>query len=109
MIRSPSRRDDSAARTSDLVRKPGFFKRCQAEYPMFKGWNNALVDAGGQVMRVVPVLEEEMPLKPKPPGSPVAGVPICICCHIEARTVEVYPVPDQDYDLVIETRSWSAA
>ena len=91
---------------SQTTRRPKFFKRGQAEYPAFPGWNATLVDDGhGMLTRLVAMSEDEMAAIPEE-ARDAAGIPSIICHHSVKRTIEVYPRPNADFDIVIETKGW---
>lgn len=87
------------------MRRPRFFRLGQGEYPAFPGWNRTLCDARGMMIPLVALSEDEMAAMPEE-ARYVRGVPSHICLHPVKRTVDVYPVPDADYDAVIETKGW---
>lgn len=94
--------------TSETVRRPRFFKQMVWEYPVFSGWEKALVDASGVLTRLDVVRWGEMPSLMR--GSVlVTGPPNSISFDRARGIVEVWPVPDQEYDLIVETKSWSGA
>ena len=96
---------------SQTTRRPKFFKTGLAHYPAFIGWNATLVDDGkGMLVRLVSMSEDEMATMATLPEATryLRGVPTMICLHPTKRTVEVYPIPSEDFDAVTETKSWSA-
>ena len=54
-----------------------------------------------------PMSEDEMAAMPAE-ARDVRGIPAMICLRPLKRIVEVYPVPDAEYDIVTETKSWSS-
>ena len=93
---------------SQTARRPRFFKPGQSEYPAFPGWNATLCDDGkGMLVRLVAMSEPEMAAIPEE-ARRERGIPALICLHPLKRTVEVYPVPAAEYDIVTESKSWSA-
>ena len=94
---------------SQTTRRPRFFKPNKREYPAFPGWNATLVDDGtGMLHLMVAMSEDEMAAIPEE-ARHARCVPSQICLHPQKRTVEVYPVPDAEYDIVTETKSWASA
>jgi len=92
---------------SQTTRRPRFFKPNHREYAMFPGWNRTLCDDGhGMLTPLVAMSEDEMAAIPEE-SRHARGIPAMICLHPVKRTIEVYPAPEREFDIVIETKSWS--